>query len=62
MLTPDELKQKIEQTTLSEAMTLFKENVLREQLTHYHLNPVYQQEIKEDYERIDYDGSLLNLI
>lgn len=57
MLTPEELKQKIEQTTLSEAMTLFKENVLREQLTHYHLNPDYQQEIKEDYERIDYDGS-----
>lgn len=55
MLTPEELKQKIEQTTLSEAITLFKEKVLREQLTHY--PDVYKQETKKEYDRIDYDGS-----
>lgn len=35
MLTPEELKQKIEQTTLPEAITLFKENVLREPVDNY---------------------------
>lgn len=35
MLTPKELSQKIETTSLVEAIELFKEKVLNVQLTHY---------------------------
>ena len=55
MLTPDELKLKIEHTTLPEAITLFKEKVLKKALSRY--LPTYRQEMKEEYERINYDGS-----
>ena len=55
MLTPDELKQKIEQTTLPEAITLFKEKVLKKAFLRY--LPTYRQEMKGEYERINYDGS-----
>jgi len=56
MLTPDKLKQKIEQTTLSEAIILFKEKVLKKALSRYS-DPIYRQEMKDEYERINYDGS-----
>lgn len=56
MLTPEELKQKIEQTTLPEGITLFKEKVLKIALSRYS-DPIYRQEMKEEYERINYDGS-----
>ncbi|RLU51743.1 hypothetical protein DIY07_09535 [Streptococcus iniae] len=56
MITPRELTHRIEHTTLPEAVELFKEKVLNDQLTHYP-NLVFRQEIKEAYEQINYDGA-----
>lgn len=56
MLTPKELSQKIETTSLVEAIELFKEKVLNVQLTHY-VRDDYRLINKKEYERIDYDGS-----
>ncbi|MHA2621988.1 hypothetical protein ACXZ71_01010 [Streptococcus agalactiae] len=55
MMTPNELSQKIETTSLSEAIELFEENVLKVNLSHYPDD--YILKIKEEYERINYNGS-----
>lgn len=56
MLTPKELSQKIENTSLVEAIELFKEKVLNIQLKNY-IRDDYRLKNKKEYERIDYDGS-----
>ncbi|HEO7897322.1 TPA: hypothetical protein VBN11_001564 [Streptococcus agalactiae] len=55
MLSQKELKQKIETTSLPEAITLFKEQVLSKQLSHY--IPSYKEKIKNDFDAIDYSGA-----
>ncbi|HEO8394848.1 TPA: hypothetical protein VBX43_000897 [Streptococcus agalactiae] len=55
MLTPITLKEKIETTSLSEAIELFEEKVLRKSLTKY--DDWYKREVQKEYERINYDGA-----
>lgn len=52
MLTPAELKDKIETTSLEEAIELFKESVLKKSLNNY--DGIWQSEMTETFERIDY--------
>lgn len=61
MLTPDELKNKIKETTLLEAIDIFEEKVLMKSLDNYD-NSQYKHNVKKDYERIDYTGSFFFLV
>lgn len=52
MLTLTELKDKIERTSLEEAIALFKESVLKQSVDKY--EKVWQSEMAEIFEQIDY--------
>ena len=54
-MTPNELSQKIETTSLPEAVELFEENVLKVSLSHYRDD--YSRKVKKEYDRINYNGS-----
>ncbi|HEO7905415.1 TPA: hypothetical protein VBN06_001406 [Streptococcus agalactiae] len=54
MITPSELTHHIEHTTLSEAIELFEEKVLRKSLNNY--DDWYKQDVQKEYEQINYDG------
>lgn len=56
MLSSDELANKIKTTNLAEAIALFKEKVLKGQLTHYDMED-YRKQIEDEYSRIDYTGA-----
>lgn len=55
MITPSELTHRIEHTTLSEAIELFEDKVLRKSLNNY--DDWYKRDVQKEYERINYDGA-----
>lgn len=59
MITPSELTHRIEHTTLSEAIELFEDKVLRKSLNNY--DDWYKRDVQKEYERINYDGAFFFL-
>ncbi|HEO2476204.1 TPA: hypothetical protein VAP43_001535 [Streptococcus agalactiae] len=56
MMTPNELAERINSTTLSEAIEIFEEKILMMSLKNYDDNQ-YRQGVQKEYKRIDYTGS-----
>lgn len=54
MISPNELAQRIESTTLPEAIELFKEKILKIDISE--CNDFYKPIVQAEYEQIDYEG------